>query len=497
MCKEGKAPAAYAIVKKELDNGSQDVWTQRAMGWVLYYIAKDRIIKKKARKAMDAIEVMRELNMLTPQGDSMLFDNILWEIRSIVEGTAKGDDSMLDSVFDFLSQYTFAPSKAYSALVKTVKAHYWWDRLVEFYDWWNFDNLMPEDYLPFKMDNGKSIMSLAEQVYISYARTVIHQKDEERIKAFIPKIETLAKEHSEMAYPGYFCGKLLMTQGGNKEETLAMVIPFLMKKRNEFWAWQLLGDVFKDEPERRLACLLRAVHCKCDEAFLTKIRAELARIYRNMGDYPRAHYHLDKIVQCCAMEHRQPAYEVQCMLRETLISKAVPDDSDSLDYRKLTDEVIQRDMQESIAVVVYVDYQRKYAIIVYGQQKRSKERLKTLGVKVVLGTLLKIRWMPKGGEQKGIDIYSAEKIDDSGLEEQQFTYIRKIEGTFMHKLGTPYAFLKRKGKDCFVPPFIARNCGAGNGDSVTALAVLSYNDKKGKWDWVCVTVSNTSALLLA
>ena len=48
--------------------------------------------------------------------------------------------------------------------------------MVEFFEWWNIDNLMPEDYQPFKMYNGKKIMSLAEQAYIAYSKALLKLK---------------------------------------------------------------------------------------------------------------------------------------------------------------------------------------------------------------------------------------------------------------------------------------------------------------------------------
>lgn len=488
MCKEGKISEAYAIVKKELDNDPHDLWTQRAMGWVVYYTAKERIFKKKASRAMDAIQVLRKLNMLTPQGDGILFDNILWEIRSLVEVTKKGDDCMMESVLDFISSYTFVPSKAYSALLKTVKPHDWWERLTEFYDQWNFDNLMPRDYQSFKTESGKSVMSLAEQVYISYAKAAISQRDEERIKAFIPKIEKLAKEHPEMTYPGYFCGKLLMAQGGDKEETLAMVTPFVVKKKNEFWAWQLMSEVFHDEPDIRLACLLRAVHCKCGEEFLTQIRTLLALQYKNKNDYSRSHYQLQKIAECCTKEKRHPSYEVQCMMREPLIMKAVPDGSASLDYKKLTDDILLRDARTSMAVVTYRDQKKKFVILVYGQRKSVKVRHNALNANAGPGALLRIKWFPSGSKDGGMDICSAEKVQRSELQDAQSTYVREVRGTFLHRQEWAYAFVKTRGKAYFVPPVIARESGAVNGETVTALAVYNYTPHKDKWDWQCLSV---------
>lgn len=95
-----------------------------------------------------------------------------------------------------------------------------------------------------------------------------------------------------MTYPGYFCGKLMISAGASREDALTAVVPFVRKK-TEFWAWQLLADVFKDEPDNRLACLLRAVHCKAKEEFLGKVRLALALAYIDRNDIARAKYHLD------------------------------------------------------------------------------------------------------------------------------------------------------------------------------------------------------------
>lgn len=127
--------------------------------------------------------------------------------------------------------------------------------------------LRQEDYVPFINAKGQKCMTLAERVYIAYSKTLLKKNDLGKIEEFLPKLGELIEAHPEMLYSGYFCGKLLLALGSNDDEALKVVMPFAQKKSTEFWVWQLLSDVFKDDSEKQLACLLRAVHCKTQESF--------------------------------------------------------------------------------------------------------------------------------------------------------------------------------------------------------------------------------------
>ena len=104
-----------------------------------------------------------------------------------------------------------------------------------------------------------------------------------------------------MTYPGYYVGKLLLAIGQRGEAAVAMLRPFLVKQRSEFWAWQLMAEALPETDDLSLACLLRAVHCRTPEHFLTRVRGLLATRYLSRGDYGGAREQIDFVADTMAI----------------------------------------------------------------------------------------------------------------------------------------------------------------------------------------------------
>ena len=483
MCKAGNVTEAYELAKSDFNACPQDIWTQREMGWALYYMLKTDIENKSDSDFFNHIEELTSLDLLTTATDSLIFNNVLWKLAEFVKNIPTDNVKEIDELFSLFNKYTFTPSKGYSFLLKSCLGFEAWEHLVNFFEWWNLDNLLPEDYQQFKLENGRKIMSLAERAYITYAKALLRLGDKEKIRAFLPKIEKLMEDYPDMIYPGYFCGKLMLATGMVKEDALNIVMPFVRKKQSEFWIWQLLSEIYKEDADTCLACLLRAVHCKTQEVFLGKVRMQLASIYLLRKDYCRAKFHIDKITQCYVKQGWHLPYKVQNWLREPWMQQATMDDSDSLDYKRITDSILSYGTNESLAVVTYVNAESKRVAIVYGEKKRAMVKLHSLNVKVTKGTLLKIHWLPN--KKEGIDIVSAEP---TGPELSDNTYIKRINGSIVKSAAKPFAFMKEQGINCFITPMMVQKYNLKGGEKATVLAVYDYNKKRAEWAWTCISV---------
>lgn len=230
LCKNGQIDEAIKKASDEYEITPNDVWVQRAMGWALYYQVRSDLEHGQSEQLLNHAELLLSLSLLTPEQDAMIIDNLLWKLAEFLKLSPKDNTALADSVFNITHTHCFRPSKAYSFLLKCFLAFKGWDKMQACLEWWNLDNLMPEDYASFKLDNGRTLMSLAEQAYIAYAKVLLQSHDREQIRAFIPKIEVLADQYPDMTYPGYFCGKLLLADGANRDEALKRVMPFVYKK---------------------------------------------------------------------------------------------------------------------------------------------------------------------------------------------------------------------------------------------------------------------------
>lgn len=484
MCKAGQLTEAYELARADCDAAPDNVWAHREMGWALYYMIKDDVERNDKQSFYTHLEELSQLSLLNKHDDAFIFDNLVWKLTEVVRHIPADRPYELDRLFSLISRFDFSPSNGYSFLLKLMLGFDTWSSLVEFFEWWNIDKLMPEDYHPFQMDNGKKVMALAEQAYIAYSKALLKLNDSDKIRGFVPKIEKLMDDYPDMMYPGYFCGKLQLAMGAEREDALNIVMPFVRKKRTEFWVWQLLAEIYRDDKDIQLACLLRAVHCRTQETFLGKVRMKLVSVYAQRRDYARAKYHLDLMTSCYLEQGWRLPYEAQSWMRETWVNTIQSDATDGLDYRQYTDAILARGANQSIAVVTYVDMTRKRALLVYGEKKRVNVPLSNLGVRVKEGILLELQWFP--GNDDNIVVAAAKLADKDAL--KGISYIRSIKGKISRRDGQAFAFVNGGDVQCFIKPEMVQKQNIRNNDEVALLAVLDYNKGKNSWNWTAVSL---------
>lgn len=488
MCKDGKILEAYELAKENLIAEPDNEWAHKSIGWALYYLIKADVEVGNYSKFLNHFDELRSLSTLNAQADTMVLENVQFKVAEFVKNHLDDSDEAshdkLSAIFARLRSYTFEPSKGHSFLLQCVIKFGAWAEMADFIDWWGLDNLTDDDFTPFTLSDGKKMMTLAERAYIAQAKALLRQPDAARISAFLPKIDALMTQHDEMTYPGYFYGKLLMALGGDADAALRAIIPFARKKSSEFWVWQLLADVFAADDEKQMACLLRAVHCRTQEAFLGKVRTKLAELYVSRGLYAQARFQAEVVARSYATNGWRAPGAVAGWFSEPWFRDAVPDDVAPIDYMTITDQILCEGAEKRIAVVTYYDPKLKKASLVYGQEQRLFQRLI---IDVQIGDILRIYYVTD--KEGRIKIIHAEKAKlPDGL-----TYARHLDGYVVRREGQEFAFLKAKKMFVFVPPALVSSLNLKNGDRIKGIVVTDYNKKKETWDWVCVGVCNVFA----
>lgn len=475
MCREGEQDAAYALARQELDATPDDIWTQRKMGWVQYYRIKDAAEASRLEDVLDGLSQLSQLDLLRPSDDQVLYDNVLWKLALMARNTQPDEASRL---FAVLRGLHFAPSRAYSFLLKSHLHLSGWGGMLDFLDWWGLDHLQAEDFLPYQTPEGKRLMSLAEQAYIAYAKALLLSRDGARCEHFLPRLRQLHADHPEMAYPGYFCGKLMVMTGAGQEAVLDVLVPFVREKSRDFWAWQLLSESYREDAPVQLACLLRAVHCGAQESFLGKVRMQIASLYVAQGEMGRARYHLERVAACYQQQGWHLPYEVREMLGFVCAGGTVPDASPGSDFMEVTSAILARGCQECVAVVTHVDEQARRVAIVYGQERRTTLRKKDIGGKegVRVGTFLRLL---VSGED-AVRVVQASVMEASV---PALPYVKRVKGIVRRVPEKPFAFVRAKGVNCFLHPALVTQHQLAEGERVSVLAVLDRDRKTGKWGW--------------
>ena len=481
LCRTGQILDAYELSKADLDLGRS--WAQLEMGWVMYYFIKEDSEKNNYQGLISHLEEFSTLEQLSTSKDKILFDNILFKVA----GFAKvhilpndiGSPNKLSAIFAKLRGYSFEPSKGYSFLLQSfIKCNSWME-MADFIDWWNLDKLTEEDYTPFKTGKDRTIMSVAEQAFIAQSKALLRLNDLGRIEEFLPQMDQLMEMHPEMTYPGYFYGKLLLSLGSNSEETLKVIIPFARKKSTEFWVWQLMSDVFLNDAEKQLACLLRAVNCRTQENFLGKVRIKLAKLYIQQQRLDFAKYQIDKVTQSYLSHGWRVPYEIDCWIHQPWIKTVTANDKAPIDYMTITDGILCEGTEETYAVVTGIDQKSRKVTLIYGYEKRISQKLR---LNVGIGTTLKINYIIDSNGKIRILSSCQSRLPDS------LNYAKVVEGVVRKAKDKDFAFLKAEKKDIFVSPNIVRKYNIQHGENIKCLVAYDYNRKKESWSWICVNI---------
>lgn len=483
MCKAGQVAEAYEMAKADLVAVPTDVWAQRSVGWALYYMIKNDSEGGDYAKLLEHIDELKSLDMLTLNNDSMIFDNVQFQIANFIRNHIQLTDieasSKLSTFFLKLKEYDFKSSIGHSFLLQSIIKFENWTEIVDFFEWWNLDNLTLEDYTPYVNQRGQKIMTLAERAFIANSKALLRLNDHGRIEEFLPKLDNLMNNHKEMMYPGYFYGKLLLALGSDSDEALKVIIPFARKKVTEFWVWQLLSDVFTNDEDKQLACLLRAVHCRTQETFLGKVHIKLATLYIKRGMLNSARYHIDAVTRCYASQGWRLPNEIDCWIHQPWLNTTTPNDKDPLDYMAITDDILCDGAEECVAVVTYVDQNSRKSFIIYGKEKRTVLKLR---FKVHVGRALKLHYITDSeGRMK---VISSTMVQLPSC----LDYAKYVEGSIDKRDDKEFAFLKSGSIRCFVSSNIVKKYGLKNGDNVKSLIVYDYDKKKESWNWVCVNI---------
>ena len=489
---EGNLDEALKMAKEEFEVAPTDEWAKRNLAWVY-----DSYCKKYAEEgnyqAFDEI-VCALIDLGVNESEAMLINSMGWRFRSMLAFVDKIEDEnerghVLDRLFELIQHFNFAkPSETYSVLFKAfLKYKDVWPAFKRYCEWWNFDNFRQEDYVCEVLPTGKKeSFSLVERAYMAYSKSLLKEdpKDLEKIKAFVPKLETLSENHPEMDYPGYFAGKLMLALNEKGEDIVATIRPFLRKKKNEFWAWQLLAEAVEEEDkDLYLACLLRAVQCKTKGDFLVNIRLRLVRELAQR----QAYYHAaQQFIKYCKTKlannsNWRPSGETQFYYeqkwykeRETYKQEPLP-----IDYMALTNNILFGDIPEQKCVVSFVNSDKQMINVVYGKEKEGFFKYES-SLQPSIGMVLSIR-VQNVSQDGFMKILSAKEFSDEAYVD--LDYYKTIEGMVIYNERKNMYSFKAGDIVCFMPSQYIERYSLEKGQSVEATILYSYNKKKDKWMW--------------
>lgn len=507
----GKLDEALQMANQALETEPENIWNKRAAAWVYYDFLKQHAQLESYDSFKEHLIKIKELQL--PQDEKMVFDNCAWQIGKIVfalQNAEHVDYGKINDLFEIIRDFHFTkPSKAFSFIYKAFhKGYQNWSNYLNFADWWNFNNLLSEDYIEEEY-KGIKIMSMAEQAYITYAKKLLEGEpssitinmssdsqvanfiinnggylnksknttfNKSKIKEFLPKLDRLIEKHPNFLYPNYFKAKLLLANGDN-DNVLSGFISFAMKKRNDFWVWQLMAEVFEYDNEIRFACYCKALSLKTRDEYLVKIRQTFIEMLIKMKMYDEAKTEIQKVIITREeKEWKIPNQILKWTEQEWYKSTTAKRDNQDLYFVhiKQAEEILFQDIPEEIIVVEFVNENKRILNFVKNKYKYGFFTYSDYLSKPKIGDILQVRF--DGDGQNGFyKLLSAKKSELN----QESDAVRTFEGLL--KIIEPLNFGLVDG--VYIDSKLISKSNLSFGEYVNGRAIISFNKKKNEWGW--------------
>ncbi len=482
----GKLEEAYAIAKAELEADLSNIWGKRNLSWVLY--AQLDELASNLDAFIEKINEVKELDL--PTSEEMFFENIsivISKASRVITHAASLDINKMHRLFDAIKDLPLKRnskwfSVLFNAIHKGMKESY---RYLEFADWWDFKYFRPEDFQKEKMTNGREIMAIAEQAYITYSKHLLPKQtqhgevifNKEKAEAFLPVLSQIVEDYPQFQYPAYFNAKLLLALGDN-DNMLELLLPFAKKKRNDFWVWEILAEAFSSDPEKVFACYCKALSCKSPDEMLVSLRQKMARILISRKLFNEARTEIDMLVQTRKEHGFKIPSEVTNWQAMEWYKTAVPSKSNFGFYKTyvpIAETHLFNDVPEQSVIVEFVNADKKILNFIASETKFGFLKYDRFFSNVKVGDTLKVRF--QGGSNEGMhQIYTANKVDDEAFKKQ---FMKEISGIVRIPVGRSFGFIE----DVFIHPNLVAKYKLISGMQYEGNSIKSYDHEKKQWGW--------------
>lgn len=482
----GKLAEAYSMAKAELEADNSNIWCKRNLSWVLY--AQLDQLSPNLDEFIEKINEVKELEL--PDSEELFFDNISIVIAKAARIITNESPIEIGKIFLLFDNFKNLPlkrnSKWYSVLFKAMhKGLKETNRYLEFADWWDFKNFQNDDFQKERLPNGKEVMALAEQAYISYAKHLLPKQTQngdviflkEKAEAFIPILSNIVENHPELQYPAYFNAKLLLALG-NKNNMLESLLPFAKKKRNDFWVWEILAEVFPNDSEELFACYCKALTCKSPDEMLISLRQKMARLLIERKLHKEAKTEINLLLDVRKNQGYRIPDEVNNWINQEWYKSAEPSKSNFEFFKSfapLAESILFSDVQEETVIVEFVNEDKKILNFIASENKFGFLKFDRFISKVKIGDTLNIRF--QGGSNGGAhQIYTLKKIENVEFSNQ---FIKDVQGIVKIPNGQSFGFLE----DVFIHPTLINKLQLVNGQKYCGKAIKAFNKEKNQWTW--------------
>lgn len=484
----GKLEEALVMAIADLEADATNVWNIRSISWVYYEYIKINATLENYDTFLTYIQKTMDLGI---EGDDaiMLHENVAIQIGRMVYAVYKEqvvDFSKIDHLFELSKKLIIGkPSNANSFLIKSfVKGGKNWSNTINFIDYFGFDSFQESDFKSEEF-NGRAISSTVEKFYNAYAKKLIDSsKDimtnkeefQTRVNLFLPRLDTQILKNPEFQFLPYFKAKLLISIG-QKQEVLTAFLPFAKRKKNEFWVWEVIAEIFTKNDENNFACHCKALSLSSPEEYLVGLRKDFAEMLISRGLLAEAKYEIKRLVEVRTKKGWKIPNDVLTIMNLSWYSETKENKDNIIFYSQYVskaEEILFHDIQEEIIVIEFVNFDKQILNFVKDESKHGFFSFKTLIQKPKIGDLYSVRF--NGGGSDGFYKVLSLKIANENVKSEA---VKSFEGNIRIKDGSEFGFVN----DVFIEPNLLKRNKFLNNQEVSGKALRSFNKKKNEWGW--------------
>lgn len=356
----------------------------------------------------------------------------------------------------------------------------------EVFQWAGFDSFLEEDFEPFEI-NGRKIMSFVEQVIIAYSKILLKGEfnrntpglsfkiNEEKALLFLSFLNNVINNHPEYQYSLYYKSKLLLALN-RFEDAKKSLIPFVKKKKNDFWVWELLGEAHTDDIDVQIGCLCKALTLNTRESFLVNVHQKLAALLVSKELFVEASVEALNAINIRKKNDWKINNELIKYTHENWFDKNQDLRSNKKFYHEqalLAEELLYNNHEEVIIAIDFVNSNKKMANFIKDKSMHGFFSYRHLKINPKIGDMYKAR-LNKKGDEGFFTVLTIKSVNGAMSE-----CVREITGKIRIPENRDFGFLE----DNFVSPDLIKKHQLEDGDEVGGNVILSFNKKKKEWGW--------------
>lgn len=349
--KEGNIDEAYQMASQLINLPQPDDWDLKAFGWCLIDLIKrdiaanqmqniplykqqlksisgpalDEVLAKGQQYAISlcnpnhqllkqakqlsqdekyeqSIAIYKKL-ILEGESDINVHTNLGWELYKFSKKLLSQPPINLGKIkaifIDYLKLNIERPSVLHSRVLQNAskcgtEVNF---KMLAFTRIWGLENLTSEDFERYTSDDGKEYPSLAEKVIQQAIKQGIKSSDIDGVTQVLPFLDSAIMRHKDNVWLIYYKAKTLLLLD-KAEEALAPAVEITKEKNNDFWTWELLGDILvSSEPEQAFSCYCKSLLSSNDLNFTSKVKLKFAKILIQREEYARAKRELNELTE--------------------------------------------------------------------------------------------------------------------------------------------------------------------------------------------------------